>query len=282
MENSKRNIYIIAAISFVILVLAIYFFFIFQKSPKKIKAEVTSEEVKELNQIDLAMRPYVNLTPTADGAEIIISIENMGSYDRIEYELTYLADNPTATDQKIQRGSTGTDVNTKDQKYKKSILLGTASRGVRSPDRGIEDGKLTMHLFKGETEFMSETGWDLSRVSRQNTKLGTADGNFKLDTGGLSKEYWVILAETIGLPPSASFDPKKTQLPIIGVFSVAPEFTTNGTVNIKVTSAQKPQLYVFNHADTKWQKLDSDFNSAAKSVSAKINSFGTFAVVSSQ
>src|SRR3989344_8816673 len=159
MDPAKRNIYLIAAVAFIAIVVAVYFLFIFQKGRKTVKPQEVSGEVKELSEIDLNKRPYVTLTPTSDGAEIIISIENMANFDRIEYELTYLADNPTETGQKIQRGATGTDINTKDQKYKKSILLGTASRGARSPDKGITDGKLTMHLFKGETEFQSETFW---------------------------------------------------------------------------------------------------------------------------
>src|SRR3989338_7831144 len=101
MESSKRNIYIIAAVSFLLLAAAIYFLFIFQKKPKQLKAQESSGEVEELSQIDLDRRPYVTLTPTSDGAEIIISIENMANFDRIEYELTYLADNPTETGQKI-------------------------------------------------------------------------------------------------------------------------------------------------------------------------------------
>ncbi len=279
MPSSKRNIYIIAAASFLILVAAIYFLFIFQKNPKKIKAQESSGEVEELSQIDLAKRPYVTLTPTADGAEIIISVENMSNFDRIEYELTYLADNPTETTAKIQRGATGTDVNTKDQKYKKSILLGTASRGVRSPDRGIADGKLTMHLFRGDTEFQSETSWDLVKIGGRASTLEDRNGNIKIEANGLTKEYLAILADTIGLPPEFTFDAQKVQLPVIGVFSVAGEFTS-GKVEIRVTQASNPKLFSYDHVEGKWQGLDSDFDSSAKTVSAKIKTFATFATVS--
>src|SRR3990167_4899757 len=122
MDPAKRNIYLIAAVAFIAIVVAVYFLFIFQKGPKTVKPQEVSGEVKELSEIDLNKRPFVTLTPTSDGAEILISIENMSSFDRIEYELTYLADNPQIAGEKIQRGSTGTDVNTKEQKYKKSIL----------------------------------------------------------------------------------------------------------------------------------------------------------------
>src|SRR3989338_9872042 len=280
MDNLQRGKYIIAAIALIFLVGLFYFLFIFNKEAQKADVKEVADEIKQLVDIEIAKRPFVSLTPTSDGAEIIISVENMSYFDRIEYELTYLADNPTVAGNKIQRGSTGTDINTKDQKYKKSILLGTASRGVRSPDKGITEGKLTMHLFKGETEFQSETFWDLVKIGTRPSTLEDRAGNIKIEAGVFNKEYWVILADTIGLPASFTFDSKKVQLPVIGVFSVAPEFTTNSEVSIKVTSSDDPQIYAYSHTESKWQKLDSTFNSSLKSVSAEIKSFATFAAVS--
>src|SRR4030042_5177611 len=103
MESNKRNKYIIAAIAFVILAIGIYFLFIFQKKPKEISAQKSQEELKTLDDIALAKRPFITLTPTSDGAEIIISIENMSEFDRIEDEITYLDDNPKICGQISQR-----------------------------------------------------------------------------------------------------------------------------------------------------------------------------------
>src|SRR3989344_5344421 len=164
MNPAKRTTYVIAAAALIFFIAAIYFLFIFQKGKREIKIEETQGEIKELSEIPLEKRPFVTLTPTSDGAEIIISIENMKDFDKIEYTLTYQADNPEISGEKIERGSTGFDVNTKDERYKKSILLGTASKGTRSPDKGIEDGKLTLNLFQGETEYASKTFWDLLAV----------------------------------------------------------------------------------------------------------------------
>ena len=282
MNPAKRNIYIIAAIAFILLILGIYFLFIFQKGSKETKNSETSGEVKELADIELTKRPFVTLTPTSNGAEIIISIENMSDFDRIEYELTYLADNPQVTGDKIQRGATGTDVNTKDQKYKKSILLGTASKGISSPDKGITDGKLTMHMFKGDTEYQSETDWNLFQVGARTAMLKDLAGNFQLEVGGFDKDYWVILADTIGLPPSPGFDPKLAGLPIYGTFSIAPAFIKGANLTVKASEAQNPQLYSYNHTDSKWQKLDAKYDSSLKTISAEVNSFATFVVVSSK
>ncbi len=281
MENFKKSTYIIAAASLVIIALAIYFLFIFQKSPKQPKPDDKGSFVEDISKIEVSKRPYVTLTPTSDGAEILISIENMAFFDKIEYELIYLADNPQINGEKIERGSTGIDVNTKDPKYKKSILLGTASKGTRSPDKGVTDGKLTLHLFKGDTEYQSETAWDLFQKGAKPETIEDRTHKFALNLPTLGKDYWIIIADTLGIPNNGQFDASQVSLPIYGIFSVAPDFTKSAKVSIKVdTNLKTPQLYTFNNKEDKWQKVDSQF--ADSLVSFSTNSFNTFVVVSSK
>lgn len=201
MDNSKKSTYIIAAASLVIITVAVYFLFIFQKSPGEIKVDENASFIENISDIDIVNRPFVTLTPTADGAEIIISIVNMNFFDRIEFELTYQADNPQEVGEKLQRGSVETDIDASQSKYKKSLLLGTASRGVRSPDTGVTDGKLTLHLFKGDTQYVSESKWDRFQVGTTAREIFDSSGNFSLSVPRLSKEYWVIIADTVGVPP---------------------------------------------------------------------------------
>jgi len=282
MDPVNRNKYIFAAAALVLILVAIYFLFIFQKGPKDLEGDETQGEVKELAQLELAKRPFVTLTPTSDGAEIIISVENMSEFDRIEYELTYLADNPQIPGVKIQRGSTGTDVNTKDQKYKKSLLLGTASRGVRSPDTGVADGKLTMHMFKGDIEYSSETDWSLIEVGARPQTIQDVAGNFKLDLPAFTKTYWVIIADTIGIPSGPKFQLENVALPTYGVFSIAPEFTKNAKLTVTSQETLNLKLYSFSTLDSKWQELDSTYNESTKSLAATTSSFATFVVVSAK
>lgn len=282
MDQSKKNKYIIAAVVFVALLLGIYFLFIFKKSPGQIKPRgVESGEVAEITDIELAKRPYVTLTPTSDGAEIIISIENMAAFDRIEYELTYQADNPTSPGTKIQRGATGTDINTKDPKYKKSILLGTASRGVRNPDTGVTDGILSLHMIKGDTQYDSQTPWDLVRAGAAGTAVSDRSGNITLKIPPLGKNYWLILSDTVGVPQGGTFTIENVTLPVYGVFSVAPSFKSSATVTIKSTS-EKSSLFAFTSQENKWQEIKSQYLPSAKSLTANVSGLATFVVVSSK
>ncbi|MBI4037615.1 hypothetical protein HY382_01050 [Candidatus Curtissbacteria bacterium] len=278
MEQSKKSLYIFAAVAFVLIAAAIFFLFVFQGKPKKPNAEEGINEVKELTEIPLANRPFVTLTPTTDGAEIIMSVENMGYFEGIEYELTYQADNPEATGTKIQRGSTGTDVNTKEPKYKKSLLLGTASRGVRSPDRGVEDGVLTMHMFKGDTEYQSETKWDMLQTGTKVTTIKSRDGKFNMDLPALGKDYWIIIADTLGIAPNPPFKAEDAKLPSIGVFAVGLELKKDA--NVSLTAETESKLYSYQQQDSKWKDLTAKYNDETKSMAANVDALAAFVVVS--
>lgn len=269
--------YIAAAISFVVIALAVYFLFIFQKGPGDIRVDEEEGELKDISQIQLADKPYVTLTPTADGAEIIVSIENMGYFDGIEYDLTYLADDPTRPGEKIQRGSTGGDINTKDAKYKTSILLGTASRGVRSPDRGVTDGRLSLHLFKDGNEYLSETEWNLFEIGSSKTTIAARDQTVKLEVlPTLGKTYWVILSDTVGIPSTFDKDPQTVVVPIFGAFSIAPKFTKPASLTLAVPEdTTTAQIHLYTQ-DGKWET--KDLEAKDKTATTSINSFATFVV----
>lgn len=281
-ENKKK--YTMAAICFAAVVAAIFFLFIFQRTPSGPKKSQIDGELKDFSEITTKDRPYVTLTPTADGAEIIVSIENMSYFDSIEYEITYNADNPQIAGEKIQRGATGTDVNTKDQKYKKDILLGTASKGTKSPDRGITEGKLTMHLAKGDSAYQSESQWDLFEIGQQATILKDQTGNLTLDVPAtLGKTYWVILADTIGVPPSFDKDLETVITPVYGAFSIAPKFQKPIELSLKLTKdAENPSLNLYSAQEGKWETKEPKFDKSTKTVSYNLDNFATFVVTSSK
>jgi|SRR3989344_7558332 len=281
MDPSKRNTYIIAAVSLIVIIFATYFLFIFQKSEKEAKVTKAEDEITQVSELEVKARPFVTLTPTADGAEIVISIENMSNFDRIEYELTYLADNPQIAGQKLQRGATGTDVNPKDSKYKKSILLGTASKGVKTIDTGIESGQLVLHMIKGEKEYLSETEWNLAKIGIGTTTLKDSRGNFNLEIPSLGKEYWTILADTVGIPKNDNIDPNKVVLPTWGTFSIAPAFSQAADLTI-IAEAKEPKLFAYNHNDNQVEEFDSEFDSSTNTLSAKVKNLATFIVSSKE
>ncbi len=282
MDKANKSTYIVAAAALIIILGAIYFLFIFNKKPKQIRSQDVQSEIKKVDDVDIAKRPYLTLTPTTDGAEVIISMENMGEFDKIEYELTYLADNPQIAGEKIQRGSTGTDIDTKSPQYKKSILLGTASKGVRSPDKNVSDGKLTLHMFKGGIEYQSETPWLLKKEGATADIITDPSGKFKFNIPNMGKDYWMILTETVGIPPNyKDFKPQDVVLPINAIFTIGPKFTK--AADFTVTAGQdlkSPVVYKYDRSDNSWLKLQSSYDQSTKTIKASTDSTGSYTIVS--
>jgi len=95
--------------------------------------------------------------------------------------------------------------------------------------------------------------------------------------------YFVIIADTVGVPTNGQFDITNVVLPLYGTFSVAPAFSKSASLGIKLTQdAQNPQLYSYNHADSQWTKLDSTYDSTSKTISTTTDSFATYVVVSTK
>lgn len=283
MDTSKKSIYVAAAVSLALIAIVVYFLFVRQTNPKSIKLQDLQFDQKQITDIELAKRPYVVLAPNSTGTEIEVSIQNMNYFDSIDYEITYMSDNPQVAGEKIQRGATGSDINTKDEKSIKSAPLGTGSKGVFSADKNISDGKLTLHLQKGDTEYVSETNWDLFEAGQKGIQLSNRTGNFTFKIPALRKDYWIIIADTVGLPPGYDFDSSAVTLPIYGIFSLDTKFPSNADVSIKVDPGQEPQLYKFKRIDSNWAQVDDAIlNKSAGTISASIDAYATFVIVSSK
>lgn len=282
MDNSKKSIYIIAAIALVLIVAVVYFLFVRQNKPKITKSQDTQQEQKSLGDIDITKRPFVTLSPDTSGTTIQVSIQNMSYFDSIDYEITYMADNPQISGEKIQRGATGSDINTKDEKNTKSAPLGTGSKGVFSADKGITDGKLTLHMVKNGVEYVSETNWDLFQAGAKAQELKDRSGNFSINLPALGKDYWIIIADTVGVPPGSSFDIKNVTLPVYGVFSLDVKFPKPASITYKITNGTSADLYQFNRIDSSWKKLDNKVDNSTKVITSTVDSFATFVLVSSK
>lgn len=282
MDNSKKSIYLIAAFSLVLIAVIIYWLFIHQAKPKITKTEDVQTEQKPIGDIEIAKRPYVTLSPDTTGSTIEVSIQNMNYFDTIDYEITYLADNPQIPGEKIERGATGSEINTKDEKNTKSAPLGTGSKGIFSADKGITDGKLTLHLVKGGIEYLSETNWDLYHTGSKPAELKDRSGNFSLKLPSLTKDYWIIVSDTVGVPPHNNFDLANISLPIYGVFSLDVKFPKPAALTYKINDNKSADLFTFTKMDSTWKKIESNFDVSSKTLSASVDSFATFAAVSSK
>src|SRR3989338_1255919 len=172
-----------------------------------------------VEEIDLAFDtegPYALLYPRRDGNALNLSLKRTGTYDKISYELAYVA-NADATGSKdserlvedgisgIDRGVMGeVDTSKKKSEYEQEILFGTCSKNVCKYDQGVENGTLVLKIKKGNKLFRMITQWHLQKPDVALGVLSSGDAHlvYKMDAEreALSAVGFTIINDLTGVP----------------------------------------------------------------------------------
>ncbi len=258
----KKFLPIIIAV-IVVLILGIGGFLIIKS--KKTSAPSTSKPQEEaIIETPLEERPYVTLTPRADGKEFTMDIERIKNTQTVEYELVYLS-------QGLSRGVIGSVDLKGETSISRKLLLGTCSKNVCKYDEGVTEGTLTLRFREPEGTRKFTTEFHLQQGDNELTSI---DGKFKL-TGKLSGEAFYITTSTVGLP-------KEIEGKIIagpyGVFTSGSETIKNGKANL--TLSEKPSLAKLYSWDGKDWNEEKSAKVEKEIISTPTDILGTFIAVS--
>ena len=120
-------------------------------------------------------------------------------------------------------------------------------------------------------------------VGQSATTIKSRDDKLELTLPPLGKPYWIILADTVGIPPkNESLDSKTVFLPIYGAFSTAPAPTKPVGIKIKVDSQfQDLVLRTYLQKDSHWDEtIKSGYDLKTQIFTAKVKTFATYIVAS--
>jgi hypothetical protein len=127
-------------------ILAVTSLLFFSSCGKKTTSTVTPTPVPELVELKLDQKPFISLTPSAEGHEINLKISEISNVIKeIDYELVYDAG---SVGTEIQKGVNGT-IKVDGSTALKNILLGTESctNGCkRKYDEGVTGGNLILNF----------------------------------------------------------------------------------------------------------------------------------------
>ncbi|MBU3935305.1 hypothetical protein KJ909_01395 [Patescibacteria group bacterium] len=170
---------------------------------KTVAPQDTPTPTPKMVEMDASQKPYISLTPRADGHELKLKIVNIpDSITQIEYELIYLA---TDGNIEIEKG-VGDTLKIESSSLEKDILLGTASCTNACKykyDEGITGGTLSL-IFINRNGQMSthETKFVLtdSNQINQNKTLSLSDLTIKATA---AKGQYFLLLKNYGFPNSS-------------------------------------------------------------------------------
>ena len=215
---------------------------------------------QEIVETPLEERPFVSLTPRADGKEFTLDITRIKNTQTIEYELVY-------DSQGLSRGVIGSVDLKGEDKVQRKLLLGSCSKSVCKYDEGVEQGTLTLRFrgSDGTRKFTSDF-----HLQQGGKELTSIDEKFKL-TGKFSVSTFYLTMSTIGLPEEVE---NKVIAGPYGIFTAGSSAAKNSTLTM--TFSETPtsaKLFLFNGEKSTEQtgaKIeDSNLN-------ATVNSLGTF------
>ncbi|EKD90531.1 MAG: hypothetical protein ACD_31C00002G0030 [uncultured bacterium] len=249
-----------------------------------------------VEEIDLAFDPegpYALLYPRRDGNALNLSLKRTGTYDKISYELAYVA-NADATGSKdserlvedgisgIDRGVMGeVDTSKKKSEYEQEILFGTCSKNVCKYDQGVENGTLTLHIRKGKEAYRMVTQWKLQKPDVALGKLSSGDEHFKYETTASREELtlvgYTIINELTGVPKLPS---GKEILGTVYALNVplAKSFP-KGAVSFELAENPPGDAKIARFLDSKndWEILETKINGSK--LSADSGGEGIFAIL---
>jgi hypothetical protein len=168
-----------------------------KKTAEKPAASAKPAPINEpVNVIDLKERPFVQLSPRADGREIKVTLNDLKKdATSLEYELEYQAGTTL-------QGAFGSIDLTKDKPpTSKEVLLGSCSAGGKCTyNEGVTGGSITLK-FRGPQNYVLKDEWRFQDAKKAKGEFSSQDAKFQVKAGKtLDASGFVITMQTSGLP----------------------------------------------------------------------------------
>lgn len=255
----KRPI-LIALVVLVALALIGGAIFAFAKS--KNSKPVVEELVDEGKYLETALedRPFVSLTPRADGKELTLEIAKIKNADSIDYELVYLAEGD------LSRGVIGSIIYRGEASVSRELLLGSCSKNVCKYDEGVEGGTLTLKFRSEEGVRKFETPFSLQQGG---SELTLSEEDFSLEADFPASAYYLVMS-TIGLPGEVEGDAMAGPF---GIFTSGSSVLKTGKITFK-TVAGDTNAWVWKTGS--WEELSASEEKLPGSISFDITDIGTY------
>jgi len=251
------------------IVLAGIIFFVSAKKKQAPEEQIPQRRVEQINKLAIKDRPFVTLTPRADGREVTLMIDNVASATSAEYELEYQAES-------LIQGVFGTIDFTEDRPpVTKKLLFGSCSKGKCRFDEGVTGGSLTIR-FEGDAEpYILKSDFNLQLMGDKEGVFASKDIKAKLDVGrsGLPLTTYVIVTGTMGLPGEVEGEV------VAGPYAFLAA-SSHKLSNAELTIQSKEDLTdakLLYWTGLAWSELDVEVSEGK--ITAPVTNLGTYVVV---
>lgn len=242
---------IIIAISVLVLLLAggLFFFLRSNRSNEENNKTVVKQKISaKVNQIPVSERPFIQLSPSADGRHVVINIlELKKPAENLSYEMEY------QTGSMLQGFQDSLELGELPLSVKK--LFGSQSAGgAITYHEDIKGGSLLAE-FMGLEDYAVKSNWRYFTNSDRQSEFSSQDTKFKIANTSLATYSYLIIFNSPGYPGEIEGEL------ISDVYTVSAEKSLktlssefNVTFNTKEEKAQ-----IMGYDGQEWQIVDSKY-----------------------
>lgn len=207
-----------------------------------------------VNVIPVAERPYVQISPVADGrnVEVIVKALNKPATS-VEYELEYQSGT-------LLQGAFGL-IELSQLPAKETILLGSCSAGGKcSYHEDVKGGTLKL-TFDGAERYAVKSDWRYFENKAKETAFASKDAKFQIESDELAAQPYVIVYNSPGYPEGVENVVSES-------YSLAVSRTLDGTATLTIRAEQEGNLQIMGWDGSEWHEFESTVD--GKMVSAEV------------
>ena len=216
------------------------------------------------NIIDIAMRPYVILSPVSGGNHLNLEVVEVPKQaSEVEYELEYQSGTLLQGFQEVLQLDT---LPASTQK-----LLGSQSAGgAITYHEDIKGGSLQLR-FIGPENYVLKQDWRYFENTGKETEFSSKDAKFQIESKDLATNKLILIYNTPGVPEGLDREIASD------AYSLTSATDLSGEATVSIRANEEGDLTLMGYDGTKWVELESTVE--GKVVTAKDSSLMSLYVV---
>lgn len=201
--------------------------------------------VEQANVIPVAERPYLQLSPTADGRKLTVLVKELKKpADTMDYLLEYETGS-------LLQGVQG-EISLGKIPAQTEQLLGSCSAGGKCTyHENVSGGKIETTYFGAENYKLRQEWRFITNTAKEKT-FGSRDGKFQVTSGDLAKQKYMVILNSPGYPKT----PSGTVVSDPYAFAASQTLSGTADVSIRVSEASDG-LTIQGWDGSTWQTFES-------------------------
>lgn len=223
---------------------------------------------EQVNVIPVSERPYVQISPQADGRNIILIVKDLKkAAETVEYELEYQSGT-------LLQGAFGF-IDLASVPAQEQVLLGSCSAGGKcSYHEDVQGGKLLLRFLQGDDKYVLRSDWRYIENTDDEAQVSSKDAKFQLESEELENQSYIVVYNSPGYPEGVEGEV------VSEAYSLATSSTLSGEGSLSIRTTAEGEdlsLTIMGWNGSEWVEFEAEV--ADKTATADVELMELYIVV---